>query len=272
MALKLEYTAKTTTPVEVEGVIPDTLSSLSIEEIEKLEIYHGNETVSLGDFFDVSGDPSDAEVDWHGDLSGVHWIGAKMTRGVMRIHDDVGRHLGSEMRGGEIVALANAADWVGAEMKGGQIRVHGNAGHLVGAAYRGSQRGMTNGTILIDGNAGNEIGHTLRRGMIVVGGNAGDLIGFNMLAGTIVVYGEVGIRHGAGMRRGTIGLFHSETQKLLPSFRFGCRIRPPFVTPMLRQFDQLNFPVPELLRDCEFDLFHGDLIEGGRGEILMPAN
>ena len=272
MALKLDYKANTTTPVEVEGIIPEAVSSLSIDEIKQLKIFHGNETVSLGEFFDVSGDASDLGFDWHGDLKGVHWIGAKMTQGVMRIHNDVGRHLGSEIRGGSITAYGNVSDWVGAEMKGGLIRVHGNAGHLVGAAYRGSSKGMTNGTILIDGNVGNETGHTLRRGMIVVGGNAGDLIGFNMLAGTIIVYGEVGIRHGAGMRRGTIGLFHSQAQKLLPSFRFGCRFRPPFVTPLLRQFDRFEFPVPEVLRACEFDLYHGDLIEGGRGEILMPAN
>ena len=93
-----------------------------------------------------------------------------------------------------------------------------------------------------------------------------------MLAGTIIVYGDVGIRHGAGMRRGTIGLFESSPQKLLPSFRYSCRFRPPFVTPLLRQLERLEFPVPDRLRACEFDLFHGDLIEGGRGEILMPAN
>lgn len=272
MPLKLEYNTTTSTPVEVEGITADSVSALSLDEIKKLKIFHGNESVDLGEFFQVSGDPSDSEIDWHGDLKGVHWIGAKMTQGTVRIHGDVGRHVGSEIRGGSIIVRGNASDWVGAEMKGGLIRVHGNTGHLVGAAYRGSAKGMTNGTILVDGNVGNEIGHTLRRGMIVVGGNAGDLIGFNMLAGTIIVYGEVGIRHGAGMRRGTIGLFNSQSQKLLPSFRFGCRFRPPFVTPMLRQFDRFEFPVPDPLRSCEFDLYHGDLIEGGRGEILMPAN
>ena len=108
--------------------------------------------------------------------------------------------------------------------------------------------------------------------LFAVGGNAGDLIGFNMLAGTIIVYGEIGIRHGAGMRRGTIGLFGSQPHKLLPSFRHACQFRPPFVTPMLRQFQKHEFPVPESLNSCEFDLYHGDLIEGGRGEILIPVN
>ena len=243
MPLHLTYTGQTNVPVEVEGIVPEKVGLLSLGEIANLKVFHGNESAPLSAFFEIEGEPSDQEIDWHGDLTGVHWIGAKMTAGEMRLHGNSGRHIGSEMKGGSIHVMGDAGDWVGGEMKGGLIRVDGSAGHLVGAAYRGSRRGMTGGTILIKGRVGNELGHTMRRGLVVVGGDAGDLIGFNMLAGTILVFGSVGIRHGAGMRRGTIGLL-GERCDLLPSFRFGCRVvQPAFMNLIYRNLQSLDYDV-----------------------------
>ena len=190
-----------------------------------------------------------------------------MDGGVLHIQGDCGRHLGSEMTAGEIVVDGNASDWVGGELKGGVIEVKGDAGHLVGAAYRGSAQGMTGGTIYVHGRTGNEVGHTQRRGLIAVG-SAGDLAGFNMLAGTLLVCGDCGIRHGAGMRRGTL-LFAGEHPKLLPSFRLACRYQPPFIPLLTRQLGNRNYPTPDLSEQAAWDLYHGDLIEGGRGEILL---
>jgi formylmethanofuran dehydrogenase subunit C len=271
MALHLELTAATNIPLEVEGVTPDQVAALSTDAICRLPIYHGNRSVPLGEFFSVSGSAADMRMDWQGDLRGVHWLGAKMRAGTVHVEGPVGRHAGSEMRGGELRVEGDAGDWLGAEMRSGVIDVRGDAGHLAGAAYRGSRQGMRGGTILIGGQAGNEIGHTMRRGVIAVGGAAGDLIGFNMLAGTIVVLGPVGIRHGAGMRRGTLALLSSERPSLLPSFRYGCRFRPEVMTLLWRGLQQREFPVPPELLTCEYDLFHGDLIEGGRGEMLMAC-
>ena len=269
MSLRLEYTAKTTVPVEVEGLVPNAVQEMSLDEIRRFEVFHGNEKVPVAELFDVSGKPSDGQIDWEGELSGVHWIGAKMTAGKICVHGNAGRHLGSEMKGGGIEVAGDAGDWVGGEMHGGQIHVDGRAGHLIGAAYRGSRRGMSGGTILIEGSVGNEIGHTMRRGLLAVGGDAGDLVGFNMLAGTILVFGDGGIRHGAGMRRGTIGFFSDSKPLLLPSFRYGCRCRPGIMPMLLREIDQLGFGIADELILSEYDLYHGDLIEGGRGEILV---
>ncbi len=74
MALYLQQKESTAIPLEVEGITPERLAPLSQTEIERLEIYHGNRTVPLGEFFTVSGDASDGQVHWQGDLSGVHWI------------------------------------------------------------------------------------------------------------------------------------------------------------------------------------------------------
>ncbi len=266
--LTLSYQGQTQVPVEVEGITPDVVRALSVAEIERLPIYHGNRQVTLGDFFQVSGDAGDERIEWLGDLKGVHWIGTKMKSGRMDIRGSAGRHVGSEMSGGELHVEGDVSDWAGGEMHGGLLQIRGSAGHLVGAAYRGSARGMTKGTILVHGSAGNEIGHTMRRGLIVVGGESGDLAGFNMRAGTVLLGGATGIRHGAGMRRGTIGFFESRPQ-MLPSFHKACRYRPEFLGLLLRQIAQLGFPIPEAWRDGAYELYSGDLIEGGRGEILV---
>jgi formylmethanofuran dehydrogenase subunit C len=269
--LTLRLKSPPAVPLEVEGVLPENVRDQPRGDIESLPIFHGNERIPLGDFFEVRGDPSDQRIEWEGDLSGVHWIGAKMSSGEIRMAGNAGRHLGSEMRGGAIHVSGSASDWVGGEMKGGLIDVRGSAGHLIGAAYRGSPRGMTGGTILVGGDVGNEIGHTMRRGLIAVGGSVGDLGGFNMLAGSILVFGNCGIRQGAGMKRGTMGFF-GEPPELLLSFRYGCRFQPEILGLMLTQLRRLGFSVPADLSAAQIDLYHGDMIEGGRGEVLLRAS
>ena len=271
MALRLTLLAAPPVPLEVEGVTPENIAGKSIAEVEKIEVFLGNRKEPLAEFFRVEGDVDGEQIDWEGDLSGVHWIGAEMTRGTIRVDGAVGRHLGSEMTGGTIEVEGDASDWVGGEMHGGLIHVHGRAGHLIGAAYRGSARGMTGGTLLIDGAAGNEIGHTMRRGLIAIGGDVGDLIGFNMLAGTILIQGECGIRHGAGMRRGTIGLFGAERPPMLPTFKYSCRFRPPMMSLLAAELRRHGFDVCEPISTGDVDLYHGDMLDGGRGEILLPA-
>ncbi len=271
MPLHLRYRTATTVPVEVEGITPEVVRDKSRAEIERMEVFHGNRKEPLAEFFQVSGDPADGRMVWEGDLSGVHWIGAKMRQGVIHVEGHAGRRLGSEMAGGEIHVSGDAGDWVGGEMKRGLIHVHGRAGHWVGAAYRGSRLGMQGGVILIGSDGGNEIGHSMRRGLIAVGGNAGDLIGFNMAAGAVLIFGESGIQHGAGMRRGTLGFFGPNPPPMLPSFRYACRYRPAVLPLMFHQLQQYGFQTPDDLFSASFDLYNGDLIEGGRGEVLIRA-
>jgi len=269
MTLTLNYRGQTSVPVEIEGLTPEWAVDKSLAEIERFEIFHGNRKIPLGEMFSVSGDAGDREIDFHGDLSGVHWIGAHMTSGRVRVHGPAGRHVGSQMRGGEITVHGSAGGWVGAEMHRGLIHIRGNAGHLTGAAYRGSSKGMTGGMILVDGNAGNEIGLTMRRGLIAIGGVAGDMLGFNMIAGTVAVFGECGIRPGAGMRRGTLALFGPNPPQLLPSFRYATTMRSETTVLMLKLLKEKGFRVDEGLLSSEFALYHGDLVSVGRGEILV---
>ena len=271
MVLRLVIKACTRIPLEVEGITPDQVRGLSATEIAGQEIFHGNEKVPLGDFFAISGDAGDGVMEWVGDLRGVHWIGAGMQTGRLHVLGSAGRHVGSEMRGGEILVEEEVGDWLGGEMHGGRIWVRGQAGHLVGAAYRGGTRGMTGGEIFVQGAAGNEVGSVMRRGLIAIGGRVGDLTGFNMRAGTVVVTGESGIRQGACMRRGTLLFLGAESPPVLPTFRYGCTCQPVVLSLLVRHLQRQAFPIPEARLRGGVRLYHGDLLEGGRGELLLPG-
>jgi formylmethanofuran dehydrogenase subunit C len=272
MSLNLRYHAKSSVPVEIEGVIPERVRGESLAEIERLEIQRGNEKLPLAELFTVTGDPADGRIDFEGELAGVHSIGYGMSAGAILVHGDAGRHVGGQMTGGRIEIDGNAGDWLGGEMHGGLIRVLGSAGDYIGAAYRGSKKGMTDGTILIRGDVGTEVGTLLRRGTVAVGGSCGDALGFNMIAGSIVIFGSCGKRPGAGMRRGTIALLGSQPTKLLPTFRSAGRFRPLFLRLIFRELDRVGFPVDHGLIENALLLSHGDLIALGKGEVWMRAH
>lgn len=269
MPLQLTYFGDTNVPVEVEGLTPDWACDKSPAEIERFEIFEGNRKRPLAEMFRVSGSAADRRFEWEGDLAGVHWIGAGMQTGEIQIHGNVGRHVGSGMRGGTIHVHGDAGDWAGAELHGGLLHVHGSAAQMVGAAYRGSPKGMTGGMILVDGCAGDEVGATMRRGLIAVGGTAGDLVGFNMIAGTVLIFGDCGIRPGANMRRGTIGLFGAARPTLLPTFRYATTIRPHVVNVLLRTVAAHGLKFDAALLDEDFDIYHGDAVSVGRGELML---
>ena len=271
MPIVLEYWAQTTVPVEVPEILPEAICNRSLKEIEKRPVQHGNRQLALAEFFRVSGTAGDARLEFRGDLAGVHGIGARMREGVIHIDGSAGRHVGAQMRGGTIEIDGDAGDWLGAEMHGGSIRVHGKSGGRVGAAYLGSPRGMSGGTIIVDGSAGDEIGHTMRRGLIAIGGDIGDFAAINMIAGTLLVFGGCGVRPGAGMRRGSLVLFGTRMPQLLPTFRSAGVCRPAFPPLYFRALERRGMSVAPELWDSDYQLYHGDLLAGGRGEIMVRA-
>ena len=80
MSLTLSYLAKTSVPVEIEGVVPTGSATGRAAEIERIEVYHGNQVLPLAELFTVLADPSDGRFDFEGDLAGVHFIGYGMKR------------------------------------------------------------------------------------------------------------------------------------------------------------------------------------------------
>lgn len=258
-------------PVEAEAISPDLFQGKSREEIENLPVFLGNKKMALKDLFLIEGDPS-AEILIEGDLSRVKKIGYGMSRGRIQIKGNAGMHTGATMSGGEILVEGDAQDWLGAEMKGGLIRVKGNAGHFVGASYWGSKQGMNRGVILIEGNVGNETGKKMRRGLIAIKGKTGDFLGVGMIGGTIFVFSQIGERPGAEMKRGSIVLLQencSGPPTLLPSFAYDCTYNPTFLRVYFKALKELGFPVKEEYISGKYRRFNGDIVELGKGEILI---
>jgi formylmethanofuran dehydrogenase subunit C len=270
MALVLTQQVETNIPIEVDGITPKKLAALSDHEIAKRLIYHGRNEIELGELFQISGSLSDdLAITFQGELHSVHGIGTGMTDGTIRIESTAGRRVGSQMTGGTIKATSSVGDFCGIEMKGGSISVDGDAGDMLGGHYPGSKFGMNRGEIIVKGSAGSGVGQGMRRGTIVVGGNCGELAGWNMLAGTIMVFGECGKYPGAEMKRGTIVLMGEPDPELLPTFVGGGTNQVPILS-MLKHW--LSTRSEHFSADCltePFEMFHGDMLQGGRGELFV---
>jgi formylmethanofuran dehydrogenase subunit C len=256
-------------PLEAEVLVPDVIAGLPHDEVLGLPVILGKRQRRLDDFFDVEG-PGCEDLEIHGDLGRVKWIGRGMTRGRITIHGNAGMHLGAYMKGGTIEVTGDASDWVGAEMTGGLIRVRGTAGGQIGAAYRGSLSGMRGGTILIGGSAGIEVGMRMRRGLIVVGGPVRDFPGLQMKAGTIVLMSGAELRTGAWMVRGTI--ISLKPVRLLPTFAFAGTYNPTFVRLYARHLKGFGVSLPCDGKEGMYQRYTGDTCVPGKGEILVWQN
>jgi formylmethanofuran dehydrogenase subunit C len=266
MTLTLTLHTAPEVPLEAEVLSPHRLAGLTESQVSELPVHHGNQPVTVGDFFRVHG-RCNGEVRIIGDLKQVKLIGSGMTDGRIVVDGEVGMHVGIGMSGGEILVEGNASDWVGPDMSGGRIVVKGNAGHMVGSAYRGSSVGIRGGEIIVHGNARNEVGNAMRHGLIAIGGDCGDFAGVNMRAGTIIVLGKLGWRCGAGMKRGSI--ISMQNAQLLPTFSFACTYHPLFLRIYLLHLRKFALPIDDAQVYGNYQRWSGDSIELNRGEILL---
>ena len=225
--IKLKIKKQPVFPLEAEVITPDNLAGKTAAQIKKLELYYGNETVNLGDFFDVSGKSTnvkDTTIIIDGDLSNVKRIGEKMTDGEIIINGDVGMHVGNQMKGGKIIVNGNAGDWAGAMLKGGKLEITGDAGNYIGAAYRGFWVGMENGIIQVKGKVGRESMLWARSSKgankfpVLKCGSAESFLGMHNHGGTIIVEGDVDLYTGADQAWGNI-VIKGKTPRLLPSYK-----------------------------------------------------
>ncbi len=214
-------------PLEAESISPNNFVGKKGTDIAKLTVFHGNERLTIGDFFDVSGDGGeidDIKIKIDGDLSNVKRIGEKMTGGEITINGNVGMHVGSQMSGGKILVNGNADDWAGAMLKGGELEITGDAGNYVGAAYRGYWKGMSNGVIKVKGKVGIESLSWVsgskpgKRFPTLICGSAGSFLGIHSHGGTIIVEGDCERCVGADQVRGTI-VVKGKVSRMLPSYK-----------------------------------------------------
>jgi formylmethanofuran dehydrogenase subunit C len=255
-----------TVPLEAEVLSPDAIAPLPHEQVCALPVLLGKRRYRLDEFFEVDGGGS-TDLEIHGDLGRVKWIGRGMTQGRITILGDAGMHLGAYMKGGMIEVKGNTSDWVGGEMTGGLIRVRGNSGGQVGAAYRGSLSGMNGGTILVDGSAGLEVGMRMKRGVIAVRGPVRDFAGLQMKGGTIFLLSGAEIRTGAWMSRGTI--VSLVPVQLLPTFSLACEYHPTFLNVFAKYLAGQGFSIPYDFRQGAYQRFAGDGAVPGKGEVLV---
>jgi formylmethanofuran dehydrogenase subunit C len=266
MSILLTLKDQPSVPLEAESLSPDMITALTSDGVRALPVFLGKRQCRLDQFFDIDGDPSD-EIELHGDLNKVKWIGHGMTRGRITIKGNAGMHLGSQMKGGVIEVTGNASDWIGAEMTNGLIRVAGNAGGQVGAAYRGSLAGMKGGTILIGGTAGLEVGMRMKRGIIVIGGLARDFAGLQMKGGTIFLRSGAEIRTGAWMFRGTI--VSLAPLHLLPTFASASTFTPTFLRIYAKHLQTLGISIPIDPKLGAYQRYTGDTAVPGKGELFV---
>jgi formylmethanofuran dehydrogenase subunit C len=253
-------------PLEAEVLTPDVIAPLESDEVRALPVVLGKRQHRLDEFFEVEG-PGSEELEIHGDVGRVKWIGRGMTRGRIAIAGNAGMHLGAYMKGGTIEVTGTTSDWIGAEMKGGVIHIRGDAGGQVGAAYRGSTTGMNGGTILIEGSAGIEVGMRMLRGTIAIRGRVRDFAGLQMKGGTIVLMGGAEIRTGAWMVRGTIVAL--KPVPLLPTFSYACEYNPVFLRLYAKYLQEYGFRLPVEVKEGSYQRYTGDAAVPGKGEILL---
>jgi len=245
-------------PVEADYLSPDSFAGKTLGEISKLPMWEGNKQRTIGELFEIEGEPTakpeEQSIHLHGDVSRVRRIGSGMSAGEIMVFGDAGLHTGEEMKGGKITVGGNADSWLGAMMKDGTIEVKGNAGDYVGAAYRGSVKGMRGGTIIIHGNAGNELGCFMRKGLIKIYGSTAQFAGVHMRNGTIFITGSSSGRVGAEMTGGKV-IVNGRLNEVLPTFLI----------------DSLK---PKVKVDGEeitgpFYMFIGDTVEEGEGKLYV---
>jgi len=202
--------------IEVDSLLPEKISGMKAEEVEKVKIRYGKLLVDAGEFFDVEGKANDTII-FEGNLEKVKRIGFGMTRGEIIVKGNAGMYAGAFIQGGRILIEGNAGSFAALGMKGGEIIIKGDCGDCAGSAYRGSE-GMTGGRLIIYGKCGNEAGFGMKGGEMIIGKESGLFLGSGMVGG--VIKAETAKRAGSGMRNGQIFLNRYSDDTLPPGFLY----------------------------------------------------
>lgn len=89
-----------------DNIIPDNFAGKTLDEVRALEIYEGNRTYTLGDYFDVIGetdpDPNEISIVIDGSVPKVKYICAEISAGKLLVKGSVGTYAGGWMTGGRL--------------------------------------------------------------------------------------------------------------------------------------------------------------------------
>jgi formylmethanofuran dehydrogenase subunit C len=193
--------------IDARALLPAALCTLGREQVLRLPLPHGRESVAVGEWFEVQSQAADAAVPGvrlEGELGRVDAIGAGMEAGHLEVSGPVGDSLGCGLAGGELRVHGTAGDLAGCAMRGGLLEIRGDVGDFAASALPGEMDGMTGGTLVVHGSAGARLADRMRRGTVLVHGDAGDFLAARMVAGTVAIGGRCGCHPGWAMRRGTL--------------------------------------------------------------------
>jgi len=269
-AFRLRLRAQPTLRLDLSGLTPLALAGETPAEVARKTLWHGNESVPLGEFFDLAPlAAADAALVFEGDLSRCDGVGRGLDGGHIRVEGDVGDYVGAGMRAGEIVVTGSAGMLAACEMAGGRLEVGGDVGDYAASALPGDMDGMRGGLFVVRGDAGARFGDRMRRGTALVFGAAGDFLASRLVAGTIAVAGEVGAHCGYGMRRGTL-IFAGPQPEPPPTFVATGHDVQVIWTLLARSLAAHGGPFAALAVSRP-RRFVGDLATDGKGEWLLPA-
>jgi formylmethanofuran dehydrogenase subunit C len=259
--------------VDASPLLPAALAGLSVADIQRRLLPAGNDTLAVGDLFDVTRSDSDADDSSTLLIEGAgRWldcVGARMDAGRLVVRGTVGDYAGLRMNGGTLAIDGDAGGFAGCGMRGGRLDVTGHCGDFVAGALPGDMEGMTGGTLTIRGHAGARLADRMRRGLVLVGGDVGPYAASRLVAGTVGIGGTAGPHCAYGMRRGTL-LLAREPASLPPTFSEGGRGVEVFWALLARGLAKEMAPFSQWRTPPRARLT-GDLAVDGRGEILIAG-
>lgn len=260
-------------PLEADTITPTHFAGKSVKEIKAISVQHGNETLTLGDFFDISGESGptadETEILVKGDLKSVKMIGKGMNGGRITVEGDTGMYLGAEMIAGRIHVKGSVGPWAAVEMEGGNIQIDGDADDYLCSGYRGTAEGMKGGRVYVAGNVGREMAAHMRKGFIAVKGNVGPQSAIRMMGGTIIVIGDMAERVGVQATKGLI-ICLGKLTSLFPTYKFSGSSEREFINYYLRYLKDRkpDFLSEDIMISEKWVKYMGDFSEASPGEEI----
>jgi len=252
--------------ISLSGITPSALASKTSDEIAKIPVRVGAQSIALGDLFSVSGTPGDVVV-ISGGSDALDDVGERLDAGTLIIEGNVGGYAGRHMSGGTLDIKGNAGPYLASRMSAGLITVAGSAGDCVGGIKAGEKFGMVGGQVVVEGSIGVRAGDRMRRGTIVARGKFGAHAGSRMMGGTLWTEAGFGPEPGPLLRRGT--LIGPSVDAFLPTFVDGGR-HDLVVLGLISQHAKrtLGDHAPKALPK-EVRKYSGDMATIGKGELLL---
>ncbi|HWH83483.1 MAG TPA: formylmethanofuran dehydrogenase subunit C, partial [Burkholderiaceae bacterium] len=260
--------------VDLRGVLPAALAALSVAEIGRVGVTHGNQTIALAELFGVALDSEAAadgadELRLVGDCARVDRIGWKLAAGRVVVDGAAGDYVGACMSGGEVRVHGAAGVLAACEMAGGRLEIDGDVGDHAASTLPGSIDGMRGGTLVVRGRAGDRFADRMRRGTALVFGDVGDFAASRLVAGTVAIGGRAGAHVGFGMRRGSV-IFAGAAPTISPTFVPAQGEAPVMWQLLARDLAAHGGPFAGLAsRRAQRHL--GDLAADGKGELIVVA-